>query len=587
MKAPLKARPGPLLSNLATAVAAVLLVLFALEAAVRFFWADAPASTISADTLPVLQVRDPEILYRLIPGASGRFNGTEIKVNSLGLRDRDYTIPAPAGTHRILVLGDSVVFGVGLRPDQTIPGQLSRILAPTEVINAGVFGYNLTQEIALLRDVGLRYRPEVVVSCFVHNDIENWGLGDGGAVPEIKSSRFEPPPRDAWSSRLADLLLPDTFDTDRLNLLPRAGGGARGFLASHSRLYLFTYLRLRTHSWNLTQGETRDPLVGSPACQAERVIWEPLRERYRAMRATVEAASARLVVVIFSGLLWEGRPLERLLSLLEEEGIPVLDLTPVWLDAGFYAREYSLGWDPHPSERADKLAAELMAAYLRQNGGDRSPHGVIEARPDLRERLEKWRALQSERLQWERSEWRADSERFSPTVVFGGSVAESASPRQVLYGFWGPEKPGAGGDSGHDGDAGNGWWMSSEGAVMLKHPPEARSVSVEITLPQSKDALDLTPRSLTMTFGAPDWRPDWHPDWHDGRCDTGAVVVPVGRGEPGSRATLEAEIPASLDSAPVVEVGLSVDQPYLAAYLNAGSRDSRLVSFRIRRIALH
>src|SRR6266850_7591101 len=206
----MKARSGPLLSNLTTSVVGVALALLMCEAGVRIFWSNAPSS-IAPDTLPLEQIPDPEILYRLIPGATGHFNGTEIKVNSMGLRDREYAIPPPRGVGRILVLGDSMVFGIGLKPEQTLPGQLARMLSPVEVINAGVFGYNMTQEISLLRDVGLRYKPDIVVSCFVHNDIENWGLGDGGAVPEIKSSRFDPPPADAWSSRMADLLLPDTF----------------------------------------------------------------------------------------------------------------------------------------------------------------------------------------------------------------------------------------------------------------------------------------------------------------------------------------------------------------------------------------
>ena len=558
------------LTNLATSVVTVTLVLLLLEAAVRVLWTDAPPSLRLTDTLPITQVRDPEILYRLIPGATGHFNGTEIKVNSLGLRDREYQIPAPPGIRRILVLGDSIVFGVGLEPEQTLSGQLSRLLAPDEAINAGVFGYNLAQEISLLKDVGLRYRPDVVVSCFVHNDIENWGLGEGGAVPVLRSSRFEPPSDDTWSARLATLLLPDAFDQEHLTLLPRAAGkpGFRQRLCMWSRLYLFTYMRLRTHSWNLTGGETVDPFLASPACETRQVIWDPLRARYRELKRTAEAAGARLVVVVFGGLLLDGRPLERLLTLLEQEGIPVVDLTPAWLDRDFYAKEYSLGWDPHPSERADALAAELVAAYLRLPRPPTGPHELIAGRADLRERLAKWQTLHAERIRQDDARWSDAQAGFSAAVRFAGAGFDAGNPEQVLYGFW---RPAEGAVTGKE----EGWWMSSRASVLLKPGREATLAAIDIRFPSVRQAFERTPGEVAITLATP-------PD----RCEMARVVVPVPRPGPGGTTTVTAELPASLRGAGVVEVGLSVDHTYLATYLDPGSRDTRQLSFMISGISL-
>src|SRR5678815_922322 len=500
----MKARPGPLLSNLTTFVVGVALALLICEGGVRILWSNAPAS-VAADTLPLQQVPDPEVLYRLIPGATGHFNGTEIQVNSMGLRDREYSMPAPKGTTRVLMLGDSMVFGIGLRPEQTLPGQLARMLAPAEVINGGIFGYNLTQEITLLRDIGLRYKPDIVISCFVHNDIENWGLGDGGAVPEIKSSRFDPPPADAWSSRLADLLLPDTFDADRLNVLPRAQErpGLRQSLATFSRFYLFVYLRLRTHSWNLTSGERRDPAIESPACQTERVIWEPLRQNYRIMKTMVERKGARLVVVIQGGLLWQGRPLVHLRRLLAEEGIPCLDLTPVWRDAAFYAKEYSLGWDPHPNARANAVAAGLVAAYLQRAGllperigdglltGSRppGPHDVIAARADLRDGLSEWESREARQAEREIDQWREQTAGFSSSIDLDNAGQRAMRRGQILYGFWDPA-------GAAPAEPGGGLWMSASAAVLLKPPTGARSITLDLSLPAGLSARERTPRSL-------------------------------------------------------------------------------------------
>ncbi len=552
------------------------------EAGVRLFWSDAPASVGRSDTLPLRQVRDPDILYRLVPLSRGWYNGTLVDVNSLGLRDREYAAAPPAGSSRILVLGDSMVFGIGLAPEQTLPGRLASLLRPAEAINAGIFGYNLKQEISLLQDVGPAYRPDIVVACFVHNDIENWGLGEGGAVPEIKSSSFEPPPPEAWSTRLADLMLPDPFDSDRLNLLPRGGEGRglRDRLASWSRLYLFTYLRLRTHSWSLSGGENRSSLLGSPACQTEEVIWKPLRQDYRRLKQTAARTRASLVVVILGGWMWEGSPLLRLKGILDEESIPVIDLTPVWLDREFYARHYSLGWDPHPNARANNVAAEMLAAFLKREGllagaGARPAgalssawHEVIESHPDLLARFETWAGRQEAVLKEERASWLEAVSQFSPEVRLGPDLGRTTAAAQMLYGFWDPEN----GPPPGPGAAGR--WMSNRGAVLLGNKPGATTVVMEVAGSDEQIARSRVPSLLKVTLGAP-----------PGRCAAASFELPM-IADPGRPHVLKVQIPADLQGAEPLEVELSVDQAFAASYLKPGARDARLVSFFVSRISL-
>src|SRR6188508_2423085 len=47
-----------------------------------------------------------------------------IDVNSFGLRDREIGVEKPAGVRRVLVLGDSFVFGVGLRNEERFSDML-------------------------------------------------------------------------------------------------------------------------------------------------------------------------------------------------------------------------------------------------------------------------------------------------------------------------------------------------------------------------------------------------------------------------------------------------------------------------------
>ncbi len=105
--------------------------------------------------------------------------------NSHGQRDVERSLSAADGVHRVLMLGDSVVEGAGLRKlDDTLSRQLEKRYPDgrTEVLNFGISGYCTLAEVELLRVRGLRFSPDVVLLVFVLNDFDNfnpeaWQLG--------------------------------------------------------------------------------------------------------------------------------------------------------------------------------------------------------------------------------------------------------------------------------------------------------------------------------------------------------------------------------------------------------------------------
>lgn len=111
--------------------------------------------------------------------ALGHETVTRVNLNSLGLRDREYEISKPQGTFRILVLGDSNTFGIGVEQEKVFTEILERsineneqITRPVEVINAGVPGYGTAQELLFYETKLKVLEPDVVILAFsVVNDV--------------------------------------------------------------------------------------------------------------------------------------------------------------------------------------------------------------------------------------------------------------------------------------------------------------------------------------------------------------------------------------------------------------------------------
>ncbi|MEA3335267.1 MAG: SGNH/GDSL hydrolase family protein [Chloroflexota bacterium] len=140
-----------------------------------------------------LYIGDDRFHHQMMPNWSGFFPdeimeqvgraNIPIRINSIGLRSPEVLDPKPAGSYRILILGDSVTFGWGVRGEDTFPSQLASLLATLspdqgfEVINAGVSGYSTWQEALWLDANGMDLKPDVVVVQLHLNDAADnlWG----------------------------------------------------------------------------------------------------------------------------------------------------------------------------------------------------------------------------------------------------------------------------------------------------------------------------------------------------------------------------------------------------------------------------
>jgi lysophospholipase L1-like esterase len=157
--------------------AVVVLVAAALPCVALEVWLRATA--LPPDT-PNLFVRlPPPVEWSGRPLARGTHSGVPVAFNQHGLRDRERSLEPAAGTTRVLVLGDSVTFGMGVPFEDTYPARTEARLnaslggaATVEVLNFGIPGYNTLHSLAQLRELGLAFRPDIVVVGFLYNDVE-------------------------------------------------------------------------------------------------------------------------------------------------------------------------------------------------------------------------------------------------------------------------------------------------------------------------------------------------------------------------------------------------------------------------------
>lgn len=95
-----------------------------------------------------------------------------VQTNSHGLRDKEYT-QERSNKKRMLVLGDSFVWGYGVEHEQRFTEIIENRNPDWEIINAGISGYGTDQEYLYYVREGYTFKPDVVVLLLYYNDFEN------------------------------------------------------------------------------------------------------------------------------------------------------------------------------------------------------------------------------------------------------------------------------------------------------------------------------------------------------------------------------------------------------------------------------
>lgn len=123
-----------------------------------------------------------------------------IDTNSDGFRNEKVDVLRNERSFRIVCIGDESTFGSGVAQSGTFSKVLQNNIRNrfhffiTEVINAGVQGYSSYQGVRMLKEFCIKYKPEIVVVYFMHNDFARGTKEDKARIsknsPAIKTKRI-------------------------------------------------------------------------------------------------------------------------------------------------------------------------------------------------------------------------------------------------------------------------------------------------------------------------------------------------------------------------------------------------------------
>jgi hypothetical protein len=141
----------------------------------------------------------------------------EFATNDRGLRYRDIPLEKPKATYRVLVVGDSMTEGVGVKQDETFSALLERrfsALGPIEFINGGLGGTGVFEYGRLFLSWGVAYQVDALLVAVFANDV--WNAAPDDRPEDLFLRRegdefFGPIPERPFPKRLLHALWPHLY----------------------------------------------------------------------------------------------------------------------------------------------------------------------------------------------------------------------------------------------------------------------------------------------------------------------------------------------------------------------------------------
>jgi len=359
------------IASAALVAAGLLVALGVAELALRAFWPQ--RSFVSVGMFE----SDPEAGYRLRPGYRSEVRvpeyRTQIRIDGRGYRVPLDAPPEPEAASRILAIGDSFTFGVGVEARDAFPEVLERELdrawpGAWTVRNGGVGGYGPLRSASHLFGSQADWEPDVVIhALYVGNDLEDPHPDTFREDPVVHNGR---------------MVTPGRHPLLRLRL------------ALRTRSHLYAFVRQHAYGLYVASGLARrsqylDPMgLAEWPARVESESWPAGRDAMVAIRDWCREHGARYVVVLVptrwqvddaawtdyreawgSDRAFDRDHAQRVVTAeLAAAGVDVLDLLPLLREAVAAGERPYFRHDTHWTARGHALAAEAIRADLEARG---------------------------------------------------------------------------------------------------------------------------------------------------------------------------------------------------------------------------
>lgn len=323
----------PFLPLFVLSTASVLVTLLGAEAVARVLGVS--VGTVQINRGVVRTSPNPRLGFELRPNS---FVASEVdyRVNGDGFRGPSLGVKR-SGVPRIAVLGDSIAFGYWVAEKDAFPAQLGALMGPrVEVLNLGVPGYNLDQEVENLRLRVDALEPDLVVFAFCLNDLDGLLSFEYGLTQKRREARSGP-------RRLLESLL------------------------AYSRFAAWIEYRLTERDARSRFAEARNPFGGELYEVTPEALDAHLDAGFNTVAATLEPRGIKAVIAVFPilGNRFENYPYRdlhaRVMQAATRAGLLSVDLLPCFETYPY--REVRVDV-VHPNPLGHRIAAHAAALRL-------------------------------------------------------------------------------------------------------------------------------------------------------------------------------------------------------------------------------
>ncbi len=322
-----------------------------------------------------------------LKSAWNAFPPIAIQTNSIGLRNREVSMPKPANTKRIVFVGDSFTMGWGVNEEDTFVRTSETLLNkqglafPIETVNAGFSAAGPSGYYIYLKYFGLDLDPDVVVvGFFIGNDITGrtdveWIQKDANGMPDVVRSKTT---YIDWNGALRFKDTPIRYSMPVLN-------------NSHAFLLLANTINPLTTSTDPSKElVTLTSCLFRPECHDLDTAKSEVKFLFEGIQELVESKGKKLVVVMIpddyqfntypafrSKKLLPLLPSERMhvnnefASFFESEGIDYIDLLPIFLEQA--KEQLYIPDDGHWNAAGHAFAASIISEKLAKILQEKAP----------------------------------------------------------------------------------------------------------------------------------------------------------------------------------------------------------------------